>query len=513
MTKATDTEIKQFTTYRAYHIALVQRLGKLVFDEDFSSHDNDKIETDEETLNKWALYNTYNLKDYKSNTTEYTSSLEHLAANHVCSQKHHPEFWDINITPVNYIEAEHIKATRMSKKAIKEMCCDWSAIALYKNQPIFEYFNKICTGANPRFLFTSNQKDFIIECLSKIEKTIKNEHITWIGKDYTAKQIKPLKESYSNDDKGKVSECTFKLLKPSDNDVLKDVKLKEFKDSTISQLLESIIDVPQKEYCNGVLTSKDKMTPGLRRQIIETIYNWKKQINFDFDVYKIIAKGSLLTKRYNDTTDLDITVYTSLSKEQLEQVYNIIPKGNKILINGKESSHILDIYVYTEGEKTEEQDVDNIYDVAHDKWLKRSEEYSSEIPLNYALEVANFFINGCTISLSNYNNDKILYQYYKSLDPQKQEITQKEKDKALSEVKTNLQTDLDGLRLALHMVSAFRHEAYGENANPFSLSINIISDNPHNSLNEVMVKLIEKFGIKDELRKKAEECAKLLELE
>lgn len=1059
MRRATDLEIKHFITYRANHVALVQRLGKLTFDEDMSSHDNDKIETNRETLNKWALWNAYKNNEYKPNTADI-DKLNKLVVKHVCSQKHHPEFWDVTITPNNYDNAEQIKATHMSKKALKEMCCDWSAVALYKNQPIFEYYNTLCCGDNPKFLFTLNQKKFIIDCLSKIERAIKDENITWLGKDYTAEQIEPLRESYyedtsfdydkiiyssefknwfgdwkndpqnaskavdannfplilyhgtgstfnsfstysigdsssndgifgkgfyftpdydiahiyaeesldnnkhvkkvflcikhpyyltqeilnkqysddlikeaqetrnsyykdldspysilsydmsssqlvdmylkiksgetfdgviyineksnafdyseyvvtrpnqiksinnngnfsedsdniyenknfvshlllekyfatkgydwdkgmsnravqayndgkmpitywknnktlnnaiiyegdaSNDvadiltslpieaklnllinngeyhhtsryynityfyemsdlshvsvkdaekfkqewedyskesreynkfkksitfgvknnteiiedDKGIVkftytdylSDCYIpddiiqflnndldisfsgniyiygkkpksatpeegtlriqrygkdtialtqynvdtenyevvsqfvtkasckdllnyskdkykgtvskeylkikpqwtatisstlteilnkpktpckyvivapdgrilkdtitediqkakqirrelvdthglvffsienikesiegcsntsdnfsgqapehvsKLFIPHENEVLKDTKLKEFKDNTIEQLCESIIDVPQKEYYNGVLTPDDKMVSALRKQIIETIYNWKEQIDFDFNVYKILAKGSLLTKRYNDTTDLDITVYTDMSREQLDQVYNIIPKGNKIIVDGNESSHILDIYILTKGEKTEDHDADNIYDIAHNKWIKRSGEYNNEIPLNYALEVANFFINGCTIALSNYNNDKIMYEYYKSLDPKEQEITQKEKDKAIAEVKTSLQTDLDGLRLALHMVSAFRHETYGEDPNPFKLSIDILSDNPHNSLNEVMIKLIEKFGIREELRNKAEECSKLLGLD
>lgn len=1102
MRRATELEIKHFITYRSNHVALVQRLGKLAFDEDMSSHDHDKIEADGETLNKWALWNAYKNGEYNPNTTKDLNILKKLVAKHVCTQKHHPEFWDVNITPTNYTKVEQVKATRMSKKSLKEMCCDWSAVALYKNQPIFEYYNKVCNGDNPRFLFTLNQKNFIIDCFTKIEKTIKDENITWLGKDYTAEQIEPLREAYCEDNyedynyeeiihstkfkewfgdwendpehaskvvdsEGKplvvyhgtrsteefnsfqnsynfftdnkdvarmfANECAYKLLvnneetydldmssaihlaqliepyypmdviedfnkgiddlldiitteefndlldtgfiqcglnpqesyssisicpnpnklfcvflnirnpqivdlkgkvwekedesimlpkypydgsiinniieggygaeidgedvpcatdyivtspnqiksinnygnfsivsnniyenldysykeplneshystkgynwdkgmsnravqayndgkmpitywknnkvlnnaikyegdasdevakiltslpieaklnllvdngeyhhtskyynvtyfyemsdlshvsvkdaeafkqewedysqkardynkfkktitfgtqgnteikedekgiveytytdylsdcyipdniiaflnndidmsfsgnlyirgtkptsnipkdgtkriqpygkdtialtqynadtedyeaiskfttkasckdlldyskdkykgtvskiylkvkprwtatisstlteildKPKENckyaivapdgqvlentitdslqtikqirrelvdkygfvffsitkikesvegcanssdnfssqapehvsrlfipyesDVLKDFKLKEFKDCIINKLNESIIDVPQKEYYDGVLTSDDKMVPELRKQIIKTIYNWKQQINFDFDVYKILAKGSLLTKRYNDTTDLDITVYTDMTKEQLDQVYNIIPKGNKIIVDGKESSHILDIYILTKGEKTVDTDVNNIYDVAHNKWIKRSEEYDNEIPLSYALEVANFFINGCTISLSNYNNDKIMYEYYMALDPKEQEITQKEKDKAIAEVKNSLRADLDGLRLALHMVSAFRQESYGEEPNPFRMSIDILSDNPHNSLNEVMIKLIEKFGIREELRAKAEECSKLLGL-
>lgn len=297
---------------------------------------------------------------------------------------------------------------------------------------------------------------------------------------------------------------------PQEDDILKDVKLKDFKESVIAELKESIIDVPQKEYYKGVLTEEDKMVPSLRKQIIQTIYDWIQLIDFNFNVYKIVAKGSLLTKRYNDTTDLDVTVYTNLSKSQLDSIYNLIPRGENIKVDGEETSHSIDIYILTDKEKSNVNDNDNVYDVANDKWIKRSDEYDLEIPLNYALEVANFFINGCTIALSNYHNDKILYAYYKSLDTETQEITDKEKTEALARIKASLQTDLDGMRLALYMISSFRQDAYGEEPNPFRITLNITSNNPHNSLNEVMTKMIEKFGIKKELRDNIKECSELL---
>ena len=57
MRKATDKEINDFIKYRSNHVALVQRIGRVVFDEDFSDHDHDKIEADGETLNLYALRN------------------------------------------------------------------------------------------------------------------------------------------------------------------------------------------------------------------------------------------------------------------------------------------------------------------------------------------------------------------------------------------------------------------------------------------------------------------------
>ena len=61
------------------------------------------------------------------------------------------------------------------------------------------------------------------------------------------------------------------------------------------------------------------------------------------------------------------------------------------------------------------------------------------------------------------------------------------------------------------MLSAFRHEAYNDEPQPFKISVELTNDNPHNTINEVMLKLFEKIGIRQKLKDKAEECAKLLE--
>ena len=274
-----------------------------------------------------------------------------------------------------------------------------------------------------------------------------------------------------------------------------------------SKIKESILDVPMKDLYEGVIKD-DKMTPECRGQIIETIKLWKKQINFDFNIYNIWAKGSLLTKRYNDTTDLDVSIYTDMTTEQLSQVMSIIPKGQNIIVNGKESTHPLDFYVLVKGDTADLANFDSVYDVAHDKWIKKSDDYENEIPLNYLMDVSNFFINGCSIAIQNYENDKVLYEYYNSLDPSSQEISEDEKEEHLARKKEDLKADLDALRVALRMISSFRTEAYTDGG--MSLQIDIKSDNPHVTIQEQLAKILEKFGIRQKLRQYVDECSKIL---
>lgn len=189
---ATKKEIDRFIEYRANHVALVQRIGKVVFDTDLSDHDNDKIGADGDKLNLYALRNSMLNGTYHPHTVD-KKKLSRLAGEHVKSQKHHPEYWDDSITPRNFddINPPQVNAHKMPKRYLLEMCCDWSAVALKLNKPIFSWYNKTCIGENARFLFTDNQKDYIVECLSRIQSKIDSEKLYYPNVTYNAEQVSP----------------------------------------------------------------------------------------------------------------------------------------------------------------------------------------------------------------------------------------------------------------------------------------------------------------------------------
>lgn len=521
MRKATEKEINDFIKYRANHVALVQRIGKVVFDKDFSDHDFDKIAADGEKLNLYALRNAMINGTYHPHG-EDKKELDGLAGEHIKSQKHHPEYWDPAISPKNFDDSNPPQCfpSRMPDRYLLEMCCDWAAVALKRNQPLFKWINKNCFD-DGRFIFTPRQQKLIVDYTNKIIKAIDKEHLSYPGVTYTAKQVEPKMSKMTEDDCGGVcgvgmsagfqAQAPEKPAKLGDGTGLIDpsgkLPLKEYIIESYNKIQESILDVPMKEPYEGVL--KDgKMAPECRGQIIETIKLWKQQINFDFNIYKIWAKGSLLTKRYNDTTDLDVGIYTDMDDSQLNLVIPILPKGQNIIVNGEETAHPLDFYVQVKEDVIDLSNFDAVYDVFNDKWVKEPENYENEIPLDYLMGVSNFFINGCSIAISNYENDKVLYQYYNSLDPSTQEITEDEKAQHLAAKKNDLMADLDALRVALRMISSFRTEAYTEGG--MDLQINITSDNPHVTIQEQLAKILEKFGIRQKLRIYVAECSRLL---
>ena len=192
MRNATQKEIDNFIEYRANHVALVQRIGSVVFGIDISDHDKDKIEADGEELNLFSLRNSMLNGTYHPHKAD-KAKLKKLVGKHIKSQKHHPEYWDDSITARNFDDENppQVNAHKMPKRYLLEMVCDWCAVALKLNKPLFNWYNKTCTGENARFLFTDNQKEYIIECISRVASKIKEENLHYPKIEYTAELDSP----------------------------------------------------------------------------------------------------------------------------------------------------------------------------------------------------------------------------------------------------------------------------------------------------------------------------------
>lgn len=192
MRNATQKEIDNFIEYRANHVALVQRIGSVVFGIDISDHDKDKIEADGEELNLFSLRNSMLNGTYHPHKAD-RAKLKRLVGKHVKSQKHHPEYWDDSITARNFDDDNppQVNAHKMPKRYLLEMVCDWCAVALKLNKPLFNWYNKTCIGENARFLFTDNQKEYIIECISRVASKIKEENLHYPKVEYTAELDSP----------------------------------------------------------------------------------------------------------------------------------------------------------------------------------------------------------------------------------------------------------------------------------------------------------------------------------
>lgn len=181
----TAKEIDDFLEYRANHVALVQRLGQLAFDMDFSDHDYDKITSRGRDFDLMVLRNASKTSNLKL-SDEDKNELRKISAKHAKSQKHHPEYWDDEITIRNFQadDTNVIHATRMPYRWIAEMACDWAAVILYKNEDLFAWYNKVIDNT---LIMTDGQKEFLAECLILLGKIITKENIKYPGREYNAK--------------------------------------------------------------------------------------------------------------------------------------------------------------------------------------------------------------------------------------------------------------------------------------------------------------------------------------
>lgn len=267
---------------------------------------------------------------------------------------------------------------------------------------------------------------------------------------------------------------------------------------------ESILDPPQEKRADWLFDENDKIKPEVKEQIYSILRKWRKQVNFKFDIDGIKIKGSCLGFQYTAESDIDVSVLTSMSKEQVDSIIEISPSGQKLKIDGEESLHPIDFYFLPKGEDIIEKNMDNIYDLATDKWLKKTDSYSMKIPYSYGLHVATFFINGADLAVSQFIRDKREFEIYKTLDPQVQDVSEEEKKEAMSRKLLDLKADVDQLNMISHLISSFRQEAYDDE--PFKITLDFKTgkeDNPHQSLNEVVVKILERFGYRQKLRELA----------
>jgi predicted nucleotidyltransferase len=279
-----------------------------------------------------------------------------------------------------------------------------------------------------------------------------------------------------------------------------------------NRLQESILDPPSKKRADWLFDENEKVRKDVKKQIYSILRKWKEQINFDFEIEAIKLKGSSAGFQYTAESDIDVTVLTTMTKEQVEEIKDISPSGAKLTIDGKESLHSIDFYFMPKGEDIEEKNMDNIYDLGNDKWIKKTEPYSMEVPYSYGVRIASFFFNGIDLAISQYFRDKREFEVYKALSPEIQDISEEEKKEAMSRKILDLKADVDQLKMISHLISAFRHEAYEDE--PFEISISLKKENkenPHQSLNEIVAKILERFGYRESLRKLAEEGKAFIE--
>lgn len=269
-------------------------------------------------------------------------------------------------------------------------------------------------------------------------------------------------------------------------------------------LSESILDPINKERCSDIFKN-DVMIPKVRTFILSVINDFKKQVNFPIEIKNIYMIGSSTGYQYTITSDIDLEIETDLDQSKFNQIFKIIPKG--VILPGTERP--LNIFILKNQEKYDFDKAENVYDIMENKFIKETNKKIKDIPYQYIKDLSTFFMNGCELALNKFDRDVQEMKEYLRLNPQTMEISEKEKHDAITRKLVDIRNDIDVVRMAHHIIFAFEKEGYEDM--PFKINIDVPGKgDPRYSVNNLVYKMIDKFGYLERLDAASKEGKKLI---
>ena len=155
------------------------------------------------------------------------------------------------------------------------------------------------------------------------------------------------------------------------------------------QLIESIIDIPRKDYAPGVFDNADTENPKLKQKVLDMIDKQMKEFEKLAPVKETSLIGSILTKRYRNDADLDINVLFDVPEAEQEerrlQYSSLLKDINGKLVPG--TSHPVNYYVITDPKVYDNNNLkaDGIFSIKDNDWIKKPGEETFE-PEKYEAE-------------------------------------------------------------------------------------------------------------------------------
>jgi len=148
------------------------------------------------------------------------------------------------------------------------------------------------------------------------------------------------------------------------------------------ELIESVIDIPRKDYAPGVFDEADSENPKLKQKVLDMIAKQIKEFEELAPIVSTSLIGSILTKRYRNDADLDINVLFDVPEDEQEERRE---QYSKLLrdINGKNvpgTQHPVNYYVITDPKVLENNNkkADGIFSIKDNKWIKKPDEDTFE---------------------------------------------------------------------------------------------------------------------------------------
>ena len=255
------------------------------------------------------------------------------------------------------------------------------------------------------------------------------------------------------------------------------------------EIKESALDPIEKTLSSEIFIEGKEIIKGkVKNHILDNFLKWFIKMGYDKkNIKSIYIIGSGIGYQYTEVSDLDVSVEVNLEIEAVKKLWPLLPNGHVIPDTKRPINYYLTV------DKSDVENADNAYDLQNDRWIKKPSKEKSNVPFSYLTEVARFFTAGLQSTMAEYEQDKYELEMYKKYDATKEKFEKKEIEDLIANKETEVKADIDALRIASHVVKAFRNEAFRED-NPFEISIEIKIKRPNFSINNLIFKLLEGYG-------------------
>lgn len=177
-------------------------------------------------------------------------------------------------------------------------------------------------------------------------------------------------------------------------------------------LFESVIDIPRNSLNPAVFNFPDEGLPILRPAIKVQILNDLEVLNNIVQVNNAYIIGSILTKQWNQDSDIDVNVEVDEMEPLVkEAVFNYIRKTNGKMAQG--TTHPINYYI-VEGEEYDIDKTQAAYDVASERWIKEPEDVDIMV-VSYLDRFKNA-IEHIDLTIANLRRNIIDYDELRNLD-------------------------------------------------------------------------------------------------
>jgi predicted nucleotidyltransferase len=197
-------------------------------------------------------------------------------------------------------------------------------------------------------------------------------------------------------------------------------------------LLESIIDYTLKFYSPYVFSDYKSETPKIREDLRQKILSDIKLLGKIIPIKDFFIKGSILTKKYNRNSDIDVFIVTNDKNLRFGDIKSTWERiDNKKF---KDCPHPLQYYISTQDYNID--NTDGAYDIKNNEWIKKT--VSKDIDLNLYLNEFQEWVDKLKDFSEDVRESYIDYEVLKSLPKNSLKNLNQKIDKKLEELEKSI---------------------------------------------------------------------------